>query len=235
MKQKGLIIVAGGVGERAGKNIPKQFVEIDNKPVFIHSLEKFFEYDKHIMCVVVCHSDYIHQCKNLIQYFLSDKNITVITGGETRFHSVKNGLEFLKKINFDGIIAVHDAARPCINIDLIKRCFEKAIQFGNAIPVIPVSESIRELCEASFGKDETTVMADRNKFVIVQTPQCAEFSVLYKAFQQDYQSIFTDEANVLEFYGEKINIVEGDKNNIKITYPIDFEIAQLILQKEKYE
>lgn len=229
MIQRGVIVVAGGVGERAGKNIPKQFVPIANKPILVYSLKKFLDYDANIVAVVVCHSEFLQHCQNIVDAFFQNRNITIIAGGETRFHSVKNGLEYLKKINFTGIVAVHDAARPCVDSELIKRCFKTAEEYGNAIPTLPLSESIREL------KNGTTTIADRSKFVIVQTPQCAKFSILHSAFQQVYQPIFTDEANVLEHYGEKIYTIDGDNNNIKITYPKDFEIAHIILQRQQYE
>ncbi len=229
MRQNALVLVAGGVGERANRSIPKQFVEIHRKPVLIHTLEKFIEYDKDIISVIVCHPQYIDYCCEIKKRFLGNYEISIITGGKTRFHSVKNGLNFLRSIDFNGIVAVHDAARPCINTKLIARCFDTAYQFGNAIPAIPISETIREI------KGENSIVADRNKYVIIQTPQCAQFPTIFQAFQQDYQPIFTDEANVLEYYGEKIKIVEGEKNNIKITYPFDFELASLILQSNLYE
>jgi 2-C-methyl-D-erythritol 4-phosphate cytidylyltransferase len=223
-----LVLVAGGIGERSQQKIPKQFVEINQTPVIIHSLNSFLKFHSDLMAVIVCHPNYINVCQNLIQKFFSDKsNIFITKGGETRFHSVKNGLEFLQSKNFSGIVAVHDAARPCLSQSLIQRCFKMASEKGNAIPSIPLNESIRII------KNNENTMADRSQFVIIQTPQCAEFSILYKAFQQKYQPIFTDEANVLETFGEKINLCEGEKNNIKITYLIDFEIARLILEQNK--
>lgn len=224
MHQQSLILVAGGIGERTKKNIPKQFAHINGKPVIIYSLEKFLSYNPHIFTVIVCHAQYLDYCKQLIsQYFDKHYRIHIITGGDTRFHSVKNGLEYLNQNHYHGIVAVHDAARPCISISLIQRCFETAHLHGNAIPCIPLTESIRKVINGQ------NTMTNRNEFVIVQTPQCADFSMIYHAFQNHYQPTFTDEANVLESAGQRIYLCEGEKNNIKITYPIDFEIASLIL------
>jgi len=227
-EQQAVIIVAGGTGERSGQKIPKQFVEILSKPVIIHTAEKFFTYRSQIVTLVVCHNEYMERCQSLFQkYFYDIKNIHYATGGPTRFHSVKNGLEYLMHLNFNGLVAVHDAARPCVSVSLIKRCFETAQQKGNAIPAIALKESIRQI------KNESNTMAFRDNYRIVQTPQCADFSLLYNAFQQPYQPIFTDEANVLETFGETIHLVAGENTNIKITYPIDFIVAENILSSQQ--
>ncbi len=228
MKQEAVIIVAGGAGERTQKNTPKQFVEINNKAIIIYSVEKFIQYNEEMIVVIVCHEKYIKHCHKLIEKYFKG-NINIINGGETRFHSVKNGLEYLNKINFSGIVGIHDAARPCLSVQLIKRCFEDAQQYKNAIPAIPLYESVREI------KNNSNTTINRNRFVIVQTPQCAIFSIIYKAFQKEYQEIFTDEANVLESYGEQMYLCEGERENIKVTYPIDFKIAETILQNKKNE
>lgn len=228
MLQQSVLIVAGGIGERSGKNIPKQFVELNNKPIIIHSAENFFYYDSDILMIIVCHPDFLNTCKKLFQSYLPEKSIHFTTGGETRFHSVKNGMEYLKQINFQGIVAVHDAARPCVSTTLIKKCFETAQLKGNAIPAIPLNESIRKITG-----DKNTI-AYREEYKIIQTPQCADFSVLYNAFQQNYQNIFTDEANVLESYGKELFLEEGEKTNIKITYSIDFYLAEKILSTQNY-
>ncbi|MEW6772420.1 MAG: 2-C-methyl-D-erythritol 4-phosphate cytidylyltransferase [Bacteroidota bacterium] len=221
-----VIIVAGGIGERSRQNIPKQFVEILQKPIIIYSAEKFLRYNSNIHLIIVCHKQYIQHCQNIFEKYFHTSKYNIIEGGATRFHSVKNGLEFLHQKNFEGIVAIHDAARPCISNELIQRCFQTAQQKGNAIPVIPLSESIRKI------NDNKNTFANRDNFRIVQTPQCAVFSTIYKAFQQEYHPIFTDEANVLENYGEKIHLIDGEKNNIKITYPIDFKLAEIILSNQ---
>jgi 2-C-methyl-D-erythritol 4-phosphate cytidylyltransferase len=227
-EQQAVIIVAGGTGERSGQKIPKQFVEILSKPIIIHTAEKFFTYHPQIVMLVVCHKEYMERCQELFQkYFFDVKNIHYTTGGPTRFHSVKNGLEYLMHLNFNGLVAVHDAARPCVSVHLIRKCFEMAQQKGNAIPAIALNESIRQI------KNESNTMAFRDNYRIVQTPQCADFSTLYRAFQQPYRDIFTDEANVLETFGETIHLIDGETTNIKITYPIDFIIAENILSSQQ--
>lgn len=222
-----VIIVAGGIGERSGQMIPKQFVEILQKPIIIYSAEKFLEYNSNIHLIIVCHNQYIQHCQSIFEKYFHTIKYNIIEGGATRFHSVKNGLEFLHQKNFEGIVAIHDAARPCISNQLIQKCFDTAQQKGNAIPVIPLSESIRKI------DGDKNTFVNRENLRIVQTPQCALFATIYKAFQQEYQPIFTDEANVLENYGEKIHLIDGEKNNIKITYPIDFKLAEIILSNQK--
>lgn len=225
MSKYAFVVVAGGVGERTQKNIPKQFVEIHQKPIIIYSLEVFSKVHPDALIVIACHKEYIEYCKTLIQKYLpTSSNIVVIEGGKTRFHSVKNSLDFLHQIKFSGIVAVHDAARPCITTQLVQTCLQEAEKYTNAIPAIPMYESIRQITTNG------NTMVDRSQFVVVQTPQCAMFDTIYKAFQQTYKEIFTDEANVLESFGIPIHLCDGDKNNIKITYPIDFEIASLILK-----
>ncbi len=225
MKNKAVVLVAGGSGERAKSNTPKQFVELYQKPILVHALEKFISTYKDIICIIVTHESYLSYTKEIVsRYFPNTFEIHYTQGGKTRFESVKNGLEMLNQLQFNGIVAIHDAARPCISKTLINRCFEIAEKKGNAIPVIPITESIRYI----NGSDNKFVR--RDDFVIVQTPQCVDFKTLYNAFQQAYQEQFTDEANVLEHCGEKINLCEGEKHNIKITYPIDFEIAKVIIE-----
>ncbi|MCX7727919.1 MAG: 2-C-methyl-D-erythritol 4-phosphate cytidylyltransferase [Bacteroidia bacterium] len=224
--QQAVVIVAGGTGERSGQNIPKQFVHVLNKPVIVFSIEKFLEYDSNIELVVVCHENFVENCRQIFQVYFPNKNIPIIKGGITRFHSVKNGLEFLQQKKFSGIVAVHDAARPCVSVSLIKACFEFAQSNENAIPSISITESIRQV-ENGISK-----RVDRNQFKIIQTPQCADFSIIYNAFKQNYQDVFTDEANVLESFGETIHLIEGERNNIKITYPIDFILAEYILSQK---
>lgn len=223
---KAVIIVAGGIGERSGQKIPKQFIDIHQKPIIIHSIEKFYKYDSNILITVVCHSDYIAHCQTIIQTHVSNYSIDIVAGGNTRFHSVKNGLIHLHQLNFNGIVAVHDAARPCVSSYLIKKCFDAAMEKNICIPAIPLNESIRKVSD-----NGSNTYVSRKDYRIIQTPQCANFSLLYNAFQQDYIELFTDEANVLEHYGEKIYLIEGEQNNLKITYPIDFKIAEILLKE----
>lgn len=220
--QEYIIIVAGGSGKRIKSNIPKQFIEVNGKSLIVYTIEKFFSYNPLIgMCVVV-HKDYLQHLNDLIKKYFPDKTIRTAIGGDTRFDSVKKGLELVAPDNT--IVGIHDAARPMVNAETIKRCFETAAQKGNAIPVINVNESIRVI------ENNSNKAVNRTNYKIVQTPQCFNAAALKKAFEQDYSSLFTDDASVLEKTGEKIFLVDGNTENIKITHDTDLILAQHFLK-----
>lgn len=220
--QEYIIIVAGGSGKRIKSNIPKQFIEVNGKSLIVYTIEKFFTYNPSIgMCVVV-HKDYLQHLNDLIKKYFPDKTIHTAIGGDTRFNSVKKGLELVEADNT--IVGIHDAARPMVSVDTIKRCFETAAQKGNAIPVINVNESLRVI------ENNSNKAVNRTNYKIVQTPQCFNASILKKAFEQDYSSLFTDDASVLEKKGEKIFLVDGNNENIKITHDTDLILAQHFLK-----
>ncbi len=219
--QYNVIIVAGGTGTRMQSNIPKQFIEIKGKPILIHTIEKFIEFDEYINIVVVVHKDYLTDTNFMLAEHFPDKNIQITTGGETRFHSVKNGLNCVS--NKNDIVGIHDAARPFVSTATIKRCFETAATKGNAIPVVPVNESMRMVTNG------INKAVRRDDYKIVQTPQCFVVSVIKQAFEQDYSPFFTDDATVLEGMDETIHLVEGNPENIKITNPYDLKFAELYL------
>jgi len=215
------IIVAGGSGTRIGSDIPKQFMILENKPLLMHSICAFFEFDNSIKIIVVLPENKFEQWKELCLQHNFDIPHSLAVGGNNRFNSVKSGLT---KIDNPGFVAIHDAARPLVTPELIKRCFEGAIRNGNAVPVIKPSDSIRLLTE-----NKNTAF-NRNSLRIVQTPQVFHSKVLIEGFQQDCSELFTDEANVVENTGEIIHIVEGDPNNIKVTLPADFKIAEVLMK-----
>ena len=218
-----VIIVAGGSGKRMNNDLPKQFIKINDKEIFLYAIEEFLYFDPEIQIIVVAHKDHIDLLKNtLTKNNLND--VIVVTGGETRFDSVKNGLAVIT--DQTAIVGIHDAARPLVSLQTIKNCFEKATKKGNAIPVVPVSESIRE---NTGGNNK---YANRNNFSIIQTPQCFLVSKIKKAFELPYSENFTDDASVLEANGEKINLVEGNTENIKITHQKDLIIAKALLENE---
>lgn len=219
--QYNIIIVAGGTGSRMHSTIPKQFMEIHQKPVLIHTIEKFVEFDEHINIVVVVHKDYITDANFMLAEYFPEKNVQVVVGGETRFHSVKNGLNCIA--NKNDIVGIHDAARPLVSVETIKRCFETAAQKGNAIPVVPVHESLRMVTNG------INKAVSRDDYRIVQTPQCFLVSKIKEAFNQPYSPFFTDDATVLEGMDETIYLVEGNTENIKITNPEDLKKAELYL------
>ncbi|MES2514180.1 MAG: 2-C-methyl-D-erythritol 4-phosphate cytidylyltransferase [Bacteroidota bacterium] len=219
--QYNVIIVAGGTGSRMQSTIPKQFIEIKGTPVLIHTIQKFIDFDEFIHVIVCVHKDYLTDANFMLAEHFPDKNIQTVVGGETRFHSVKNGLNCIS--NKNDIVGIHDAARPFVNVDTIKRCFETAAKKGNAIPVVAVNESMRMVTN-SINK-----AVSRDDYKIVQTPQCFIVSKIKEAFEQDYTPFFTDDATVLERLDETINLVEGNAENIKITNPYDLKFAELYL------
>jgi len=213
------IIVAGGMGKRFGEDLPKQFFILKNKPILYYSLKVFSQLPD-CEIIVVLPADYIDYWKELcINYSISISH-KIVTGGETRYYSVKNGLYELKntlknKEISDSVVAIHDGARPFISVEFVNRLYIKASTLGNAIPCIPISESIRYV-EGDINKS-----VDRNNYYIVQTPQCFRLDLLLKAYTESKSDNFTDDATVLESIGEKINITEGEFNNIKITKKSD--------------
>jgi 2-C-methyl-D-erythritol 4-phosphate cytidylyltransferase len=217
------VIVAGGSGQRMGVDIPKQFLLLKGKPLLWHPINAFLQAYNDIQVVVVLPENHLEKGKEIISSFNSDK-IHFTIGGDTRFQSVKNGLQVLD--TKDSIVFVHDAVRSLVTIDLIKRCYEQAITKGSAIPAVAATDSIR----ISTVNDESTV-ADRTQIRIIQTPQTFVGDVLIAAFNQEYKESFTDEATVAEAFGNKVYLIDGDYNNIKITRPIDLLIAEKMLEE----
>lgn len=215
------IIVAGGTGNRMGNEVPKQFMLLNGKPVLMYSIEQFYKHDKDTKIIVVLHPSYLSmwvQLCNRHSFFIAHK---IVKGGETRYQSVKNGLD---TINGEGLVAVHDAARPLASVRLIDACFAAAIDKGSAIPGIPVNETVRMI------KGDAIELINRNNLRIIQTPQVFQTDILREAYKQPYREDFTDDASLLEAMGVPINLVAGEPGNIKITLPADLEIASLLLK-----
>ena len=210
------LIVAGGIGERMKSEIPKQFIEIAGKPILMHTIERFLDFDESIEIIVVLPENQLRFWSDLQKKYSFSVPHTLVKGGESRFYSVKNGLEFFDE---PGLVAIHDGVRPFVSIETIKRCFETAERLGNAIPVISPSDSLRMITEN--GNEPV----DRTKIKLIQTPQVFRTDLIRNAYRQDYLREFTDDAMVLERTGEKINLVEGNRENIKITNPEDLLIA----------
>lgn len=215
------IIVAGGFGTRMGNTIPKQFLFLNDKPVLYYTIKTFLEAYTDLQIILVLPEDYTDMGREIIDAYFDYDRIKITAGGETRFHSVKNGLQLVEK---DAIVFVHDGVRCLLSKDLIKRCFDAAMNNGSAIPVVKAQDSIRII------KEEDNEAIDRNTVVVVQTPQTFHSKILLAAFEIDYKERFTDEATVVEAYGLKISLVEGEENNIKITRPIDITVAEKILE-----
>lgn len=217
--QKSVIIVAGGIGTRMNSDIPKQFLEISGKPIVMHTIEKFYSFDRSITIILVLPEQHILLWHKLVEKHNFNIPLQLANGGETRFDSVKNGLKIIK----NGIVAIHDAVRPFVSLETIKRAYETAISKGNAIPTIGINDSLRIL--DNYGNKPL----DRNLIRIIQTPQCFEVTLIKKAYDQTFDSSFTDDASVLEKIGEEINLIEGNQENIKITHPTDLMIANTLL------
>lgn len=217
------IIVAGGSGQRMKSFTPKQFIELSGKPILMHTIEKFYSFDQTMPIIVVLPADHIPTWDELCRKFRFTTPHQVKAGGETRFHSVKNGLA---KIPDKGLVAIHDGVRPLVSYDTMARCFENATRYGNAIPCMPIFETVR--LETPDGNKTV----DRSLLKSIQTPQVFSIPLLKKAFNQPFDPAFTDDASVLERTGEKIQLVEGNRENIKITEPIDLIFAESIMRQE---
>ena len=217
-----IIIVAGGKGLRMGSDIPKQFLPIGGKPVLMRTLERFREYSKDIQIILVlpeAQQAYWHQ---LCQEYHFNVEYTLANGGQTRFHSVQNGLA---KVPDDaiGVVGVHDGVRPFPSIEVIRNCYTTAREKKAVIPVIPVVETVRHL----EGEQSKTV--PRDAYRLVQTPQTFDIQLLKAANRQPYNDGFTDDASVVEAFGYNITLVEGNRENIKITTPYDLKIAEVLI------
>lgn len=215
------VIVAGGTGTRMSSPLPKQFMLLKGKPVLYYTLKTFFDSFDDLKIILVLPLDYTDNGQEIIDAYFDNERICITAGGDTRFQSVKNGLSLVKD---DSIIFVHDAVRCLLTKDLIYRCYSQAVDTGTAIPVIVSKDSIRLLSE------DGNEAFDRNKTMLVQTPQTFHSKILLPAFQIDYKEHFTDEAAVVEAFGLKLSLVEGEDNNIKITRPIDLLLAESILR-----
>lgn len=218
------LIVAGGTGKRMGAEIPKQFLELDGKPVLMHTIERFRSFSRDIEIITVLPEDQLRYWIELQEKYSFSVPQTLVKGGATRFLSVKNGLEFA---DAPGLVAIHDGVRPNVSNDTIKRCFEAARLHRNAIPVITPADTLRLI----QGDDSTLI--NRIHVRQVQTPQVFDIALIKDAYKQEYLPAFTDDASVLERTGVRINLVEGNRENIKITTPEDLLIAEAFLTAGK--
>jgi len=219
--KKYAIIVAGGIGTRMKGEVPKQFMLLSGKPVILYPIEAFFAYDPSIRIILVVHPDYITSWEQLAREYKIAIPLQVVTGGKTRFDSVKNGL---KLIQDEGLVAIHDAARPVINADFIGRLFYAATAKGSAIPVVPLTDTIRTI----YG--DTSHHQDRTFLRAVQTPQIFKVSELQRAYTQPYQPNFTDDGSVMEAVGFSVHLAEGRQENMKITHMEDIAVAEVLIK-----
>lgn len=222
--KKYAVIVAGGSGLRMKTSVPKQFLPLFGKPVLYHTLTAFLEAFSDIDIILVLPEAHTETGEEIVAQTNDPSRIKITTGGETRFHSVKNGLEYVRQ---HSIVFVHDGVRCLVTTDLIRRCYEMALEKGNAIPALHAVDTIR--IESFSGNQQI----DRNKVRIIQTPQTFFSEIIKAAFEQDYVDSFTDEASVVEKLGVKINLIEGEETNLKITRPVDLLIAERIIEERK--
>ena len=232
-----VIIVAGGKGLRMGSDISKQFLPIGGKPVLMRTMMRFREYSPTLQIILVlpkAQQDYWQElCKEYdfkLEYLLAN-------GGETRFHSVQHGLALIPD-DAEGVVGVHDGVRPFPSFEVIRNCYETARTAKAVIPVIPVVETVRKLSPENPDKPDnpkahSSVTVPRNEYRLVQTPQCFDIQLLKAANQQPYNDGFTDDASVVEAFGFDVTLVEGNRENIKITTPYDMTVAEALLKKEK--
>jgi 2-C-methyl-D-erythritol 4-phosphate cytidylyltransferase len=219
-----VIIVAGGLGIRMGSVLPKQFLEVNNKPLIIYTLEKFLNYDPAIEIILVLNEKFFEYWERIQLDSGFHYPVKLAFGGKTRFHSVKSGIE---KIEEESLIGIHDSVRPLISVDTIARVYSAAEKYGCAIPCIPLKESVRET------NGDKSHPLNRSFISVVQTPQVFRSEILKIAYKTNYQNVFTDDASVVEYAGYEIKLVEGDEYNLKITTPEDFEIAKILLTLQK--
>lgn len=213
-----VIIVAGGKGLRMGTDIPKQFLPIGGKPVLMRTLERFYNYDTQLQILLVLPKAQQDYWQQLCEEYRFHIPYTLADGGETRFHSVLNGLQ--KVDATAAYIGVHDGVRPFVTPEVIARCFDEAARSGAAIPVIGVVETVRHLLT-----DGTSETVPRDDYKLVQTPQVFEAQLLRRAYAQPFREFFTDDASVVESLGHAIALVQGNRENIKITTPYDLQFA----------
>ena len=255
-----IIILAGGKGLRMGSDIPKQFLPIGGMPVLMHTLKRFREYSKELKIILVLPKQQQAYWQALCEEYHFQEDYLIANGGETRFHSIKNGLQLIPD-DAQGLVGVHDGVRPFPSVEVIRNCYETARREGSAIPVIPVVETIRHLegqsyvtsfhdfCHDSAKRASTMALAapkvqrskvkgqssrtvPRDEYRLVQTPQVFDIQLHKKAYAQDFRDSFTDDASVVESMGHAVALVEGNRENIKITTPFDCIVAEGIINQE---
>jgi len=226
---KYVIIVSGGAGSRMKSELPKQFLELRGLPVLMHTISAFYKSTDAITIVLVLNEGHKPIWENLCKKYSFEIPHVLIYGGRSRFHSVKNGLNYIlgEETPLERtLIAIHDGVRPFISQNLIRKAYALAEKEGTAVPAIKSKDSIRII-----NQNGETKSISRDSVLLIQTPQTFQAELLKKAYQQEFNDSFTDDASVIEKSGYPIHIIEGDIRNIKITYPIDLIIAEILMNK----
>jgi 2-C-methyl-D-erythritol 4-phosphate cytidylyltransferase len=220
-KKEYAVIVAGGKGTRIKSSVPKQFLDLYGKPILLHTIEAFFNYSQNITIILVLPQDDLKIWNEIVKKFSFNKPVVLAEGGDTRFQSVKNGLN---KITGEGLVAIHDGVRPLINSDIIGASFRLAAVHGSAVAAVRLKESIR------VTDQDTTKSVDRSKYRLIQTPQTFDVALIRQAYELKEDPSLTDDASVAEKAGHSISLFEGSYANIKVTTPEDLVIAEALLK-----
>lgn len=220
--KKYAVIVAGGNGSRMNSSVPKQFLLLHSKPLLFYTIDTFLKAYNDMQVILVLPEEHISKGQEIVDAYFDNSRILICPGGRTRFHSVQNGLSVIHE---DSIIFVHDGVRCLLTAELIHRCYDKAARSGSAVPVITSKDSVRII------NGEASIAVDRKMIKHVQTPQTFHSKILLAAYKIDYKEIFTDEATVVEAFGIKVYLTEGEENNIKITTPLDMLVAEQIIKQ----
>ena len=215
------VIVAAGRGNRMGQSTPKQFLPLAGEPILAHTIRQFRQFDPEMEITLVLSEDQIDTWSELGKKHQYDFNCNIVVGGDQRFHSVRNGLESFGEKS--GIVGVHDGVRPLVSQEVLDRCYSTARKGMGCVPCIAPPESVR-----SIQGDDSDVL-DRRNIRLVQTPQCFDLEELRAAYNRDFKEHFTDDATVYEWWGGKVKLVEGNRENVKITTPGDLEFAKSII------
>ena len=231
-----VIIVAGGKGLRMGGDIPKQFLPIGGKPILMRTLERFRAYSEALQIILVLPEAQQDYWQEICKQYEFQVDYQIANGGQTRFHSVQNGLALVPD-DAEGVVGVHDGVRPFPSIEVITRCYETARQTKAVIPVIPVVETVRQILPSNQSNpnavsNPSSITVPRDQYRLVQTPQTFDIQLLKAANRQPYNDGFTDDASVVESYGHQITLVEGNRENIKITTPYDITVAEAIINSQ---
>lgn len=219
--KKYAVIVAGGIGNRMGTQVPKQFLLLCGKPVLWHTLQVFLNAYEDLEIILVLPQEHMETGRTMVNAMQASHRISMVAGGASRFHSVKNGLSHIRE---ESLIFVHDGVRCLLTEALIHRCYKEAIEFGSAIPVIDSKDSVRLITETG------SEALERSRIKLVQTPQTFLSSLLLPAYDRDLEERFTDEASVVEASGGPLHLVAGEINNIKITAPEDLMLAEEMMR-----
>ena len=218
-----IIIVAGGKGQRMGSSVPKQFLLLCGKPVLMHTIEAFHSYSTSLEIILVLPEEQQTHWKELCEEYGFTTPHSVVSGGSTRFESSRNGISIIPD-DADGVVGIHDGVRPLVSAAVIDRCYESARENYAAIPVMPLTDTLRFVGESGCGRNVL-----RSDYVIVQTPQVFDIALAKRAFSLPYKESFTDDASVVEDLGCQVSVVEGCRENIKLTTPFDMKVAEAIL------